>query len=330
MNALLDVTDLQKRYRLRGGRVLQAVAGVSFAIAPGEVLALVGESGCGKSTIGRCLLRLEESDGGEIRFDGARIDDLRPRKFRPLRQRIQIVFQDPYGSLDPRMSVAEILAEPLVSLGLARNRRDAMPRVLELLDMVSMPRSSVDRRPHEFSGGQRQRIGIARALSVKPDLIVCDEAVSALDVSVKAQIVNLLADLRAELGLAMLFISHDLAIVERIADRVAVMYLGRIVELGTAEQVLGAPHHPYTRGLLAAAPRIDAAIEIADLLQGEPPDPALPPSGCRFRTRCPIAAPRCADEEPAMHLSEGGRSVACHFHAESAALRPASISPGNY
>ncbi len=330
MNALLDVTDLQKRYPLRGGRVLQAVAGVSFAIAPGEVLALVGESGCGKSTIGRCLLRLEESDGGEIRFDGARIDDLRPRKFRPLRQRIQIVFQDPYGSLDPRMSVAEILAEPLVSLGLARNRRDAMPRVLELLDMVSMPRSSVDRRPNEFSGGQRQRIGIARALSVKPDLIVCDEAVSALDVSVKAQIVNLLADLRAELGLAMLFISHDLAIVERIADRVAVMYLGRIVELGTAEQVLGAPDHPYTRGLLAAAPRIDSAIEIADLLQGEPPDPARPPSGCRFRTRCPIAAPRCADEEPAMRLSEGGRSVACHFHAESAALRPASISPGNY
>jgi len=328
MTALLEVRDLAKRYRLRGGRVLQAVAGVSFDIAPGEVLALVGESGCGKSTIGRCLLRLEDSDGGEIRFDGARIDDLKPRAFRPLRRRIQIVFQDPYGSLDPRMPVAEILAEPLVSLGLARDRRDAMPRILELLDMVGMPRGAAERRPHEFSGGQRQRIGIARALSVRPDLIVCDEAVSALDVSVKAQIVNLLADLRAELGLAMLFISHDLPIVERIADRVAVMYLGRIVELGAADAVLGAPRHPYTRGLLAAAPRIDGAIETAGLLHGEPPDPARPPSGCRFRTRCPIAAPCCADEEPAMTFAESGHGVACYFNPQPAQMRPAALSTG--
>jgi peptide/nickel transport system ATP-binding protein len=328
MTALLDVIDLRKRYRLRGGRDLQAVAGVSFTIAPGEVLALVGESGCGKSTIGRCLLRLEDSDGGEIRFDGARIDDLRPHAFRPLRRRIQMVFQDPYGSLDPRMSVAEILAEPLVSLGLFRDRRSAMPRVLELLDMVAMPRGAADRRPHEFSGGQRQRIGIARALAVRPDLIVCDEAVSALDVSVKAQIINLLADLRAELGLAMLFISHDLAIVERIADRVAVMYLGRIVELGAAAEALAMPRHPYARGLLAAAPRIDGAIETGALLSGEPPDPARPPSGCRFRTRCPIAAPRCADEEPAMRTDQNGRGVACHFQEQPGAPRPAAVPAG--
>jgi peptide/nickel transport system ATP-binding protein len=227
-------------------------------------------SGCGKSTLGRCLLRLEEIDGGEIRFDGQRIDALRATAFRPLRQRIQMVFQDPYGSLDPRMTVAEILAEPLTSLGLVRNRHDAAPRVLELLDMVRMPRSCVAKKPHEFSGGQRQRIGIARALATWPDLLVCDEAVSALDVSVKAQIVNLLSDLRAELGLAMLFISHDLAIVERIADRVAVMYLGRIVETGDAEAIFSSPGHPYTRGLLAAAPRIDALS---------------PPTGCCVANR---------------------------------------------
>lgn len=315
MTALLKVEGLEKHYRLRGGRVLQAVAGVSFTIARGEVLALVGESGCGKSTIGRCLLRLEKSDGGEIHFDGSRIDTLSLGAFRPLRRRIQIVFQDPYGSLDPRMTVAESLAEPLVSLGLARNRRDAMPTILELLDMVRMPRSSAERRPHEFSGGQRQRIGIARALAVRPDLIVCDEAVSALDVSVKAQIINLLAELRSELGLAMLFISHDLAIVERIADRVAVMYLGRIVEQGTTELVLGEPRHPYTRGLLAAAPRLDAVLAPAELLQGEPPDPACPPSGCRFRTRCPEADDRCANEEPPMSLLDKGRTLACHFHS---------------
>jgi ABC-type oligopeptide transport system ATPase subunit len=270
MTALLEISGLEKRFRLRGGRVLQAVAGVSLSIAPGEVLALVGESGCGKSTLGRCLLRLEEIDGGEIRFDGQRIDALRATAFRPLRQRIQMVFQDPYGSLDPRMTVAEILAEPLTSLGLVRNRHDAAPRVLELLDMVRMPRSCVAKKPHEFSGGQRQRIGIARALATWPDLLVCDEAVSALDVSVKAQIVNLLSDLRAELGLAMLFISHDLAIVERIADRVAVMYLGRIVETGDAEAIFSSPGHPYTRGLLAAAPRIDALS---------------PPTGCCVANR---------------------------------------------
>ncbi|MCW3836226.1 ABC transporter ATP-binding protein [Sphingomonas canadensis] len=313
MSALLEVEGLEKRYRLRRGRVLQAVAGVSFAIAPGEVLALVGESGCGKSTIGRCLLRLESPDGGSIRFGGERVDRLGAGAFRPYRKRIQMVFQDPYGSLDPRMRVADILAEPLVSLGLARGTGDAMPRVLELLDMVRMPRSAAERRPHEFSGGQRQRIGIARALAVQPELIVCDEAVSALDVSVKAQIVNLLADLRAELGLAMLFISHDLAIVERIADRVAVMYLGRIAEIGTAEAVLGAPRHPYTRGLLAAAPRIDAPLDPAVLLTGEPPDPAAPPSGCRFRTRCPRAQDRCAVEEPQLVPLDGGRAAACHF-----------------
>lgn len=315
MTALLEISGLEKRFRLPGGRVLQAVAGVSLSIAPGEVLALVGESGCGKSTLGRCLLRLEEIDGGEIRFDGQRIDALRATAFRPLRQRIQMVFQDPYGSLDPRMTVAEILAEPLTSLGLVRNRHDAAPRVLELLDMVRMPRSCVAKKPHEFSGGQRQRIGIARALATRPDLLVCDEAVSALDVSVKAQIVNLLSDLRAELGLAMLFISHDLAIVERIADRVAVMYLGRIVETGDTEAIFSSPGHPYTRGLLAAAPRIDAPFTTDGLLRGEPPDPAAPPQGCRFHTRCPQAVARCETDDPSPVPLAPGWSVACHFAA---------------
>jgi len=317
MSTLLEVAGLEKRYPLRQKGTLQAVAGVSFTIARGEVLALVGESGCGKSTIGRCLLRLEQPDGGSIYFEGERIDQLSPAAFRPLRKRIQMIFQDPYGSLDGRMSVADTLAEPLLSLGFARNRQEAMPRIHELLDMVAMPRASAERRPHEFSGGQRQRIGIARALAVRPDLIVCDEAVSALDVSVKAQIVNLLADLRTELGLAMLFISHDLAIVERIADTVAVMYLGRIAELGEAQAVLGNPRHPYTRGLLAAAPRLDAA-PVEALLQGEPPDPAAPPSGCRFRTRCPRAELHCAAAEPMLDRFEDGRSIACHFpHPQS-------------
>jgi len=315
MTPLLQVDGLEKHYRLRRGRVLQAVAGVSFTIARGEVLALVGESGCGKSTVARCLLRLEEPDSGTIHLDGARIDHLRPAAFRPLRKRIQMIFQDPYGSLDPRMTVADILAEPLLSLGLAPNSHEARPRVHQLLDMVAMPRAAADKHPHAFSGGQRQRIGIARALAVRPDLIVCDEAVSALDVSVKAQIVNLLGDLRSELGLAMLFISHDLAIVERIADRVAVMYLGRIAELGDTASVLDTPRHPYTCGLLAAAPRLDVA-PVHALLQGEPPNPINPPSGCRFRTRCPRAQALCINQEPALRLLDGIRTIACHFPHE--------------
>lgn len=319
MSALLEVKDLRKHYRLgaasllRKRRVLQAVAGVSFSIAPGEVLALVGESGCGKSTIGRCLLQLEQVDGGEVLFDGERIDTLGARAFRPYRRKIQMVFQDPYGSLDPRMSVEDILAEPLLSLSLCASRQEARARVPALLDMVSMPASAAQKRPHEFSGGQRQRIGIARAMAAEPQLIVCDEAVSALDVSVKAQIVNLLADLRDELGLAMLFISHDLAIVERLADRVAVMYLGRMAEIGPASTVLGQPTHPYTKGLLAAAPRMDEPLEADRLLQGEPPDPANPPSGCRFRTRCPVARSECAEREPDLAAREEGHELACHF-----------------
>ena len=326
MSALLEVRDLEKHFRLPGRRVLQAVSGVSFSIARGETLALVGESGCGKSTIGRCLLRLDDPDGGEIRFDGRRIDNLPARAFRPLRRRIQIVFQDPYGSLDPRMNVAESIAEPLVALGMARNVREAMPRIAELLDMVSLPRASAERRPHEFSGGQRQRIGIARALAVKPDLIVCDEAVSALDVSVKAQIINLLAELRDQLDLAMLFISHDLAIVERIADRVAVMYLGRMVEEGAADMLLGAPAHPYTQGLIAAAPRMDGTSLRDDLLRGELPDPTDPPGGCRFRTRCPHARPSCAAKAPAMRSAGDGRTLACDIDLATGETFPATIS----
>ena len=321
MSALLEVEGLVKRYRVARGRFVQAVSDVSFAIEAGEVLALVGESGCGKSTIGRCLVQLERRDAGTIRFDGMRIDTLSPRAFRPLRRRIQMVFQDPYGSLNPRLRVEQIIAEPLVHLGWAGDQRAVRARVFELLDLVHLPRTAAERRPHEFSGGQRQRIGIARALAARPDLLVCDEAVSALDVSVKAQIVNLLADLRAELGLAMLFISHDLAIVEQLADRVAVMYLGKLVEIGDTAQILRNPRHPYTRGLIAAVPRIDGVPPQDALLAGEPPDPAAPPAGCRFHGRCPRALPLCTAEEPPLVPAGAGRKAACHY------LEPAQQGP---
>src|SRR6267154_39369 len=257
--ALLQVNDLKKHFRVRGGFLgtpawVYAVDGVSFQIARGETLSLVGESGCGKSTVGRAILRLFDITGGQVILDGQRIDDLSAGSLRPVRRRMQVVFQDPFSSLNPRMRVKDIVAEPIRNFGLASSSADLDARVAALMDKVRLPREASGRWPHEFSGGQRQRIGIARALAADPDLIICDEAVSALDVSVKAQIVNLLQDLQKDLGLAMLFISHDLAIVEHMTHRVAVMYLGKIVELAPKRAIFSGPKHPYTKALLSAVP----------------------------------------------------------------------------
>jgi peptide/nickel transport system ATP-binding protein len=321
MTPLLEVRGLKTYFPLRGGLLrgvtghVHAVDGVSFSVAKGETLALVGESGCGKSTVGRSILRLVEPTEGEILLDGERIDNLAMRDLKRLRRRIQVVFQDPYSSLSPRMRVRDIIAEPLINFGLARGRAEIDDRVAALLDKVSLPRDAMRRYPHEFSGGQRQRIGIARALAPDPDLIICDEAVSALDVSVKAQIINLLSDLQAEFGLALLFISHDLAIVEHLTHRVAVMYLGKIVEIADCETLFAHPRHPYTQALLSAVPVPDPTVRKQRLvLAGDVPSPVHPPSGCRFHTRCPYAFDRCFVEEPLLRAVEHpGQVAACHL-----------------
>ena len=316
---LLQVNDLKKHFPIRGGifstvtGYVFAVDGISFTIDKGETLALVGESGCGKSTVGKALLRLFELTSGQVVLDGQRIDQLSNSALRPLRRRIQVVFQDPFSSLNPRMKVRDILAEPIHNFGLLTDKAAIDKRVGDLMEKVGLRRDAIDRWPHEFSGGQRQRIGIARALAAEPDLIICDEAVSALDVSVKAQIVNLLCDLQQELGLALLFISHDLAIVEHMTHRVAVMYLGKIVEIAEKRRLFARPRHPYTKALLSAVPVTDPdAKRDRILLQGDLPSPIAPPSGCRFRTRCPIAEPRCAAEEPVLRPMADGHSAACH------------------
>jgi peptide/nickel transport system ATP-binding protein len=322
MTPILQVNDLKKHFALPTGLLggkrgyVYAVDGVSFDIAKGETLALVGESGCGKSTVGKAILRLFEPTAGQIVLDGARIDDLSTDKLRPIRRRMQVVFQDPFSSLNPRMRVRDILAEPMRNFGLARTRAEADDKIAKLMDTVRLPRDAVKRWPHEFSGGQRQRIGIARALAAEPDLIVCDEAVSALDVSVKAQIVNLLQELQAELGLAMLFISHDLAIVEHMTHRVAVMYLGKIVEVAPKRALFSAPQHPYTEALLSAVPvpEPDARRERI-ILKGDVPSPIKPPPGCRFHTRCPYAFDRCRVEEPKLAVVGPGHTAACHLRA---------------
>jgi peptide/nickel transport system ATP-binding protein len=321
MSALLAVNDLKKHFPLRGGfvgaggRVVHAVDGVSFHIDKAETLALVGESGCGKSTVGRAILRLFDITAGEVMLDGRRIDDMPAGALRPLRRRMQVVFQDPFASLNPRLRVRDLLAEPIRNFGLAKSSADVAARIDALLDKVRLPRDAAHRWPHEFSGGQRQRIAIARALAAEPDLIVCDEAVSALDVSVKAQVVNLLQDLQRELGLALLFISHDLAIVEHITHRVAVMYLGRIVELGHKRQIFASPRHPYTQALLSAVPVTEpGAARARIILKGDIPSPIDRPAGCHFHTRCRHAFDRCRKEEPALRPMPDGLLVACHLH----------------
>jgi peptide/nickel transport system ATP-binding protein len=332
--ALLQVNDLKKHFRVRGGFFrapawVYAVDGVSFQIARGETLSLVGESGCGKSTVGRAILRLFDITAGQVVLDGERIDDLSVGALRPIRRRMQVVFQDPFSSLNPRMRVKDIVAEPIRSFGLAGSASDLDARVAALLDKVRLPREAAGRWPHEFSGGQRQRIGIARALAAEPDLIVCDEAVSALDVSVKAQIVNLLQDLQKDLGLAMLFISHDLAIVEHMTHRVAVMYLGKIVEVAPKRRIFAGPQHPYTQALLSAVPVPEpGASRQRIILKGDVPSPINPPSGCRFHTRCPHAFDRCRVEEPALRLVGAGHLAACHL-LDAAASGIAQELPGH-
>ncbi|MBH5390013.1 ABC transporter ATP-binding protein [Bradyrhizobium diversitatis] len=324
---LLQVNDLKKHFPVKTGlfnrksEFVYAVDGVSFEIARGETLSLVGESGCGKSTVGRAILRLFEITSGQVILDGQRIDDAAPSTMRQMRRRVQVVFQDPFSSLNPRMRVRDILAEPIRNFGLAKSAEDLEVRVTSLMDTVRLPREALNRRPHEFSGGQRQRIGIARALAAEPELIVCDEAVSALDVSVKAQIVNLLQDLQSEFGLALLFISHDLAIVEHMTHRVAVMYLGKIVEVAPRREIFAAPRHPYTKALLSAVPLPEPGAQRNPIiLKGDVPSPINPPSGCRFHTRCPFVFDRCRTEEPMLRAAGAEQWVACHLEEAAPAM----------
>ena len=323
MTTLLKVNDLVKHFVVGGSivdrafgknaKVVRAVDGVSFDIAAGETLGLVGESGCGKSTVGRSILRLLEPTAGNIMLDGYDISRSSPRALRPLRQHLQVVFQDPFASLNPRRTVGQSVAEPIANYGLAKGAA-LRTEVEELFRRVGLRADQIDRYPHEFSGGQRQRIGIARALGTKPKLIVLDEPVSALDVSVQAQVINLLVDLQQEFGMAYLFIAHDLAVVEHISARVAVMYLGKIVEIADKKSLFASPRHPYTKALLSAVPNVDPdAASNRIVLQGDIPSPANPPSGCRFRSRCPVTQPICANEEPPLQSQAERHDAACHF-----------------
>ena len=318
---LLQVQDLKKHFPIHRGVLrrqvgtVKAVDGISFDIMPGETLGLVGESGCGKSTAGRTILRLYDATGGRILFDGGDIAHLSGERLRNARPRMQMIFQDPQASLNPRMTVGSIIAEPLYEHGVAR-RREREDRVRELLDAVGLNPDYANRYPHEFSGGQRQRIGIARALALHPEFIVADEPIAALDVSIQAQVVNLLEDLQEKLGLTYLFISHDLSMVRHICDRVAVMYLGKVMELAPREMLYNSPRHPYTVALLSAVPIPKPEVEAIRkriILTGDVPSPANPPSGCVFRTRCPRAEARCAAEVPEWRELEPGRRIACHF-----------------
>ena len=320
MTVLLRVEGLVKHFPIRQhlfGRetaVVHAVDGVSFEIDSGQTMALVGESGCGKSTVGRLVLRLLEASAGKVFFDGEDLTALAPAQLRAKRRELQMIFQDPYSSLNPRMTVEQTLVEPLALHGLASGRQ--RERAAELLDLVGLAPQYLQRYPHEFSGGQRQRIGIARALAVEPRLIVYDEPVSALDVSIQAQVVNLLQDLQRRLGLAYLFIAHDLAVVKHIASHVAVMYLGQIVEYADKDSLFAAPRHPYTQALLSAIPLTEPGLRRERiLLQGDVPNPIDPPSGCRFRTRCRYAKEQCGQQVPEL-VAVDGHSVACHFWQE--------------
>ena len=318
---LLRVTDLVKNFPVkrsllsRAAEQVHAVDRVSFEIAAGETLGLVGESGCGKSTTGRCILRLTEPTAGEIWFDGRDVTTLSGGALRALCRDMQIIFQDPYASLDPRMKIGAIIGEALIIHRLATSPRQFEERIVELLEIVGLGADHMRRYPHEFSGGQRQRIGIARALAVSPKLIVCDEPVSALDVSIQAQVINLLEDLQQKFNLTYLFIAHDLSVVEHISTRVAVMYLGRIVETAAATDLYAAPKHPYTQALLSAVPIPDPTAKRRRIrLEGDVPSPIHPPSGCHFHTRCPQAMPRCAVETPIRQELAPGHSVACHLY----------------
>jgi oligopeptide/dipeptide ABC transporter ATP-binding protein len=328
---LLRVDDLVKYFPIKAGFLgrtvghVHAVDGVSFGIKRGEAFGLVGESGCGKTTLAQTVIRLYEPTAGRILFAGQDIARLDAARLRSFRRRMQMIFQDPYASLDPRLTVGAIVAEPLEIFGIGtRAQRDA--RVRELLRIVGLNASMINRYPHEFSGGQRQRIGIARALALQPELVICDEPVSALDVSIQAQVLNLLRDLQAEFGLTYLFIAHNLAVVAYVCDRIGVMYLGKLVELGTTEQITGGPRHPYTQALLSAVPAATPGLKGRPgpgaargriMLKGDVPSPVNPPSGCRFRTRCPIARDDCAETVPPLREIEPGHWVACTYAEET-------------
>ena len=313
MTVLLDIRDLTLDFPVAGGKV-QAVTRVNLGVRRGETLGLVGESGCGKSSLGRAVLQLYRPTSGQVVFDGVDLTTLPASAMRRMRQRLQLIFQDPIASLNPRRRVGDIVAEPLIIAGV-RDREERTRRVREALTNVGLdPDTTMDRLPHEFSGGQCQRISIARAVIQEPELIVCDEPVSALDVSIRAQIVNLLEDMKDRYGLTLLFIAHDLAVVKAVSDRIAVMYLGRICEIATTEALFRAPAHPYTRLLLDAIPVPDPDVRpVEGVAVGEPPSPLAPPSGCRFRTRCPRAADRCATEMPELLPVGDGQMAACHF-----------------
>ena len=320
-NVLLEAKNLRKWFPIKKWffekqSYVKAVDDVTLTLYRGETLGIVGESGCGKSTMARSLLRLIEPTDGELIYDGLDLRAMKGKELRKLRSRMQIVFQDPYSSLNPRMKIAEIISEPMIISGMKKNKAECMDRVYELLDMVGLDPSYVDRYPHEFSGGQRQRIVIARALATSPELLICDEPVSALDVSVRAQVLNLLEELQEKLNLTYLFISHDLSVVEHLCDRVAIMYLGQLMELGTVDQIYDNPSHPYTQALLSAIPKVgqhDSSGRI--LLEGDIPSPANPPSGCRFRTRCRLATEACANIPQTTEI-EPGHFVACRLMYE--------------
>jgi oligopeptide transport system ATP-binding protein len=318
--SLLEVKNLKVHFPVKAGmfqrerEYVKAVDGVSFSIAAGETVGLVGESGCGKSTMGRAIMRLVEPTAGEIFLDGKNLAELPNSELRPLRRKFQMIFQDPFGSLNPRMTVADIVGEALDIHGLTDSKSAREKRISELLKSVGLDAAYAQRYPHEFSGGQRQRIGIARALAVEPELVICDEPVSALDVSVQAQIINLLRDLQQQRGLAYLFIAHDLAVVEHISHRVLVMYLGKIVESADAREIIRAPRHPYTQALISAVPEIDAETKRQRIiLKGDVPSPIHPPGGCPFHPRCPVAEDKCKIDFPILDKVEPKHFAACHF-----------------
>ncbi len=321
---VVSVRNLKKHFPVLKGILrrqvgaVKAVDGISFDIMPGQTVAMVGESGCGKTTAGRAMIRLIEPNDGEVLFRGVDVTKVGREELRQLRRFMQIIFQDPYSSLNPRQTIGQIIGQPLLLHGLVDNRAQAEQRAKDLLERVGLQPSYTSRYPHEFSGGQRQRIGIARAVALNPDVIICDEAVSALDVSVQAQVLNLLLDLKDEFNLSYLFVTHDLSVVQHVADQVVVMYLGRVVERASRQDLFDAPRHPYTQALLSAVPRTDPRRRRKRvILEGDVPSPINPPSGCHFHTRCPLAHARCRKEEPASHVIAKDHVVTCHLYEDS-------------